>query len=367
MTNREIPSAGPWITDKEVQYVDDAVRNGWYSNWSGYLDRFESAFASWLGVRHALATSSCTGAIHIVAKALGLGPGDEVICPDATWIGTVAGFVHVGAKPVFVDVSASTWCLDPDAFRSAITSRTKAVIPVDMYGTPADRDAILAIAAEHGIAVIEDAAPGLGSKWKGKLCGSFGLAGVFSFQGAKPLVTGEGGMLVTDDPEFFDRCRYYWDHCRDPSRVLFNTEVGYKYKMSNIQAALGLAQLERVDEIIGKRRQIFFWYRDRIGDIPGLSMNVEPDGSFNNFYVPTIVLEADFRVSAEQLMDAMDRVGIRNRPFFRPLSSMPMFEPAKSPVAARLASRGINLPCASKLTEDDVDHVSRFIRSELGV
>lgn len=366
MAQREIPSAGPWITDKEVAYVQDAAAHGWYKNWSGYIDRFEAAFARWVGVRHALSTSSCTGAIHIAARALGLKPGDEVICPEVTWIGTIVGFCHVGATPVFVDVDPDTWCLDPDAFRRALTPRTRAVIPVDMYGTPADRDAILQIAAEHGVAVIEDAAPGIGSKFKGRMCGSFGLAGVFSFQGAKPLATGEGGMLVTSDDNFFDRCHYYWDHCRAKDRVLYNADVGFKYKMSNVQAALGLAQLERADEIIGKRRQIFFWYRDRLGDVPGLKLNVEPEGCYCNYYVPTIILDGDFPITAQELMARMDAAGIHNRPFFRPLSKMPMFRPAVTPVADRLAERGVNLPCATVLTEDDVDYVSRFVRRELG-
>jgi perosamine synthetase len=363
---REIPSAGPWITDKEVAYVSDAVAHGWYKDWSGYIDRFEAAFASWIGTKHALSTSSCTGAIHIAARALELQPGDEVIAPEVTWIATVTGFCHVGAKPVFVDVDPETWCLDPEAFRRAITPRTRAVIPVDTYGTPADRDAILAIAAEHEIAVIEDAAPGIGSKYHGRLCGAFGLAGVFSFQGAKPLATGEGGMLVTSDDDFYDRCYYYWDHCREKGKVLYNTDVGFKYKMSNIQAALGLAQLERVDEIIARRRQIFFRYRDRLGDITGLRMNVEPAGCFCNYYVPTIILDGDFPVDAQQLMDSMDAAGFRNRPFFRPLSKLPMFTPAHTPVADRLAARGVNLPCASRLVEKDVDDVSAFVRRALG-
>ncbi|MCK4341778.1 MAG: DegT/DnrJ/EryC1/StrS family aminotransferase [Phycisphaerae bacterium] len=360
-----MPSAGPWITAKEVRYVQDAVAHGWYQNWSGYLDRFEAAFAKWIGVRFALSTSSCTGALHIAARALDLKPGDEVIAPEATWIATVTSFCHLGARPVFVDVDPETWCLDPRAFERAITPRTKAVIPVDLYGTPSDKDAILRIAAEHGLAVIEDAAPGIGSRYHGRLCGSFGLAGVFSFQGAKPLATGEGGMLVTNDENFYDRCYYYWDHCRDKSEVLYNTDLGFKYKMSNVQAALGLAQLERVDEIIAKRRQIFFWYRERLGGIPGLRMNVEPEGCFCNYYVPTIILEGSFPLAARTLGQRLDAAGIRNRPFFRPLSKLPMFAPVTTPVADRLAETGLNLPCATLLTEDDVDYVSRFVRREL--
>jgi len=363
---RQIPSAGPWITEKELSYVTDACANGWYENWHDYLDRFERAFCELTGTRFALLTSSCTGALHIAMLGLGICPGDEVILPEVTWIASATCVCYVQAKPVFVDVEKDTWTMDPEAFRSAITSRTKAVIPVHTYGHPADMDAINSIAAEHEITVIEDAAPGIGSKYHGRPTGSLGLAGAFSFQGGKPLVTGEGGALVTNDREFYDRAYWYWDHCRHPEKVLFNTGVGVKYKMSNIQAALGLAQAERLDEIIRKRRQIFFWYQQRLGDIDGLSMNVERAGCYNSYYVPSIILEDSFPITAQELMDRMDDAGIANRPFFRPISKFPMFEPAETPVADFLSGRGINLPCASKLNEEDIEYVCNFVRKQLG-
>ncbi len=362
---RDVASGGPWITEKEISYVSDAVANGWYANWSGYLARFEKALAAYTDTKYCLATSSCTGALHIAMLALGIKPGDEVIVPETTWIASVTCVSYVGATPVFVDVEADTWCMDPEAFRRAITPRTKAVIPVHMFGHPADMDAINAIAAEHGIAVIEDAAPGIGSRYKNKPTGSLSLAAAFSFQGAKPLVTGEGGALVTNDKNFYDRAYYYWDHCRDNSQVLFNTGIGVKYKMSNIQAALGLAQVERADEIINKRREIFFWYREGLGNIPGLRLNAERDDVFNNYYVPTIVLEGKFKMNQAELMAYMDKHGVRNRPFFRCISKFPMFKPARTPVADHLAANGINLPCASKLTREDVDYAAAVVRNGL--
>ncbi len=363
--DRVIPSGGPWITEKEVQYVADACANGWYDNWHDYLDRFEDGMRKAVGVKHAIATSSCTGALHLTMAALGIKPGDEVIVPESTWISGVTCVCYQGATPVFVDIEPDTWCMDPECFRKAITSRTKAVIPVHMYGHPAEMDAIMQIAGEHGIPVIEDAAPGIGSLYKGKPAGSIGLGATFSFQGAKPLVMGEGGCLVTNDDNFFDRAYYYWDHCRDNSKVLYLTGIGFKYKLSNIQAALGLAQLERMDEIIEKRRQIFFWYRDRLGNIEGLRLNAERPGCRNNFYVPTMVVEKDFGIEPEPLMAAMNQRGVRNRPFFRPISKFPMFKPAHTPVADFVTSRGINLPCASKLTEEDVDYACKVIRNLL--
>lgn len=363
--NEEIPSGGPWITEKEIAYVSDACANGWYANWHNYLDRFEEAMCKFTETKFALATSSCTGALHIAMTALGIRPGDEVIVPETTWIASVTCVCYVGAKPVFVDVEKDTWCMDPEEFRKAITPRTKAVIPVHMYGHPADMDAINAIAAEHGIPVIEDAAPGIGSRYDGRATGSLGLAAAFSFQGAKPLVMGEGGVLVTNDEDFYDRAFYYWDHCRDRSKVLFNTDIGFKYKLSNILAALGLAQVERANEIINKRRQIFFWYKERLGDIEGLRMNAERPGVWNNYYVPTIILEEDFGISPEELMKKMDEEGVRNRPFFRSISKFPMFEPVETPVADWLAARGINLPCATKLSEEEVDFAARVVRKYL--
>jgi len=364
-TFREVPSGGPWITDKEVEYVADATANGWYANWSGYIDRFQSAMCQYTDTRFSLATSSCTGALHLAMVALGIKPGDEVIVPETTWIATATCVCYVGATPVFVDVEPDTWCMDPEAFRRSITSRTKAVIPVHMFGHPADMDRINAIAAEHGITVIEDAAPGIGSRYKGRPTGSLGLAGAFSFQGAKPLVTGEGGLLVTNDENFYDKVYFYWDHGRDKDKVLFNSGIGFKYKMSNIQAALGLAQVERAGEIIAKRRQIFQWYKEGLSDIEGIRMNVEREGIFNNFYVPTIILDRPFRQSPHDIMAEMNAHGVRNRPFFRCISKFPMFTPANTPVADQLAENGINLPCASRLTRDDVDFAVEVVRNAL--
>ena len=365
MDRAVIPSAGPWITDKEVEYVADAVRNGWYDNWSGYIDLFERAFARFIGVRHALSTSSCSGAMQIILRAMNIGPEDEIIVPEVTWIATCTGVSLLGATPVFVDVEPDTWCISPEAVKNAITRKTRAIISVDMYGHPADKTALNVIAQEHNLPIIEDAAPGIGSRYNGKMVGSFGRAAAFSFQGAKPIVTGEGGMIVTDDDDFYDRCHYYWDHCREPGKVLYNTDIGYKFKMANPLAALGLAQLERIDEIINKRRQIFSWYKQRLQSVTDLRLNVERPGCFSNFYVPTIILEESSQVCAQDLMSEMDASGIANRPFFRPLSKLPMFNAAETPVADRLARQGINLPCASKMHEGEVERVCSLIKRKL--
>ena len=252
-----VPISGPWITDKEIAYVTDAVTNAWYGNHSVYHDRFERAFAQYLGVKHAVSLPSCTSGLHLALAALGIGPGDEVIVPDVTWIATAAPIQYVGATPVFADIDRDSWCLSAASFESLITERTKAVIVVDLYGNLPDMAAIRRIASARGIHVIEDAAEAHGSEQHGRKAGSFGDVGVFSFHGSKTLTTGEGGLLATDNTALFERVLFLRDHGRLPGdRYFFNQEVAFKYKMSSMQAALGLAQLERIDELVAKKLQL---------------------------------------------------------------------------------------------------------------
>src|SRR5688572_16563439 len=229
---QRIPVSGPWITQKEVDYVADAAANGWYQNANSYHQRFEKAFAEYLGVRYTMALPSCTSAIHLSLLALGVGPGDEVIVPDATWIASAAPITYVGATPVFADIDERTWCLSAESFEACITPATKAVISVALYGNMPDMDAIKDVAQRHGIPIVEDAAEAIGSEYKGRKAGSFGHASVFSFHGSKTLTTGEGGMLLTDEAGLFERAQVLRDHGRKPGdKMFFNHEVAYKYKM----------------------------------------------------------------------------------------------------------------------------------------
>ena len=256
-----IPVAGPSITQKEIDYVTDAVTNCWYGEANRYHDRFERAFAEFLGVKYAVALPSCTSAIHLALAALGIGPGDEVVVPDITWIASAAPISYLGATPVFADVDSQSWCLAPESLEAVITPRTKAVIPVDLYGNVPDMNAIREIAARRGLHVIEDAAEAIGSQYRGRQAGSLGDVGVFSFHGSKTVTTGEGGMLVTDHANIYERVLLLRDHGRRPTDKMFwNSEVAYKYKMSSMQAALGLAQLERIGELAERKREIFAWY-----------------------------------------------------------------------------------------------------------
>jgi perosamine synthetase len=366
-----IPVSGPSITDLEVSYVAEAARTAWYSNANAFNDRFERAFAEYIGIPFSVALPSCTSAIHLSLLALGIGPGDEVVVPDCTWIASAAPISYVGATPVFADIDARGWCLSPAAFEAAITPRTRAVIPVNLYGGMADYDAINQIAAQHGIAVVEDAAESIGSRLHGRPSGSFGTTGVFSFHGSKTLTTGEGGMLVTSDRSLHERVLVLRDHGRKPGdRFFFNSEVGWKYKMSAMQAALGLAQLERIDELVERKRRVFSWYRERLADIDGLQLNHEPDSVLNTYWMVTAILPA--AAGGKSLaMDALAAAGIDSRPFFHPLSSIPAYadsEGARSAAgrnatAYRIAAHGINLPSGLGLSEDDVDRVCSVVRS----
>lgn len=363
--------AGPSITELEVEYVTRAVRTAWYDQANVFNQDFEEAFAAYIGARHAVALPSCTSALHLSLLALGVGPGDEVVVPDSTWIASSAPISYVGATPVFADIDARSWCLSPAAFEASISSRTKAVIVVDLYGNMPDMDSLCSIAQRHGIAVIEDAAEAIGSRYKGRLAGCFGDVGVFSFHGSKTLTTGEGGMLVTDRRDLFDRVLVLRDHGRKPGdRMFFNDEVAYKYKMSSLQAALGLAQLQRIEELLERKRQIFAWYRRELGDEAGLVLNPDIPDATSSYWMVTGIFDRIFG-QKDSIISALAEQGIDSRPFFSPLSSLPAYRGQKSVAGCiernvnsyAIGSQGVNLPSALCLNEADVVRVAEAVRS----
>lgn len=371
---QRIPVAGPWITQKEIDYVTDAVTNAWYGNANMYHERFEKAFAEYINVKYAVALPSCTSAIHLSLLALGIGKGDEVIVPDCTWIASAAPITYVGAETVFADIDPTTWCLSASSFEECVTPRTKAVIPVDLYGSMPDMDSIRRVASKYGITVIEDAAEAIGSEYRGKRAGSFGETGVFSFHGSKTLTTGEGGMLLTNREDLYHQVAILRDHGRQPGNVMFwNTEVAYKYKMSSMQAALGLAQLERVEELIARKREQFEWYKQELSDIDGVTLNAEPLGTRNAFWMVTAVLDPKFGLNKTQLMGNFSQYGIATRPFFHPLSSIPAYEDSKQAQIARRRNKfaysispyAVNLPSALKLTHADIKSVCNVLKTFL--
>ena len=370
-----IPIAGPWITEKEIRYVSDAVANGWYANSAKYQSEFEQAFAAFTGRRYGIALPSCTSGLHLALLALGVGPGDEVIVPDVTWIATSAPVSYVGAIPVFADFDAASWCVTAESIEAVLTPRTRAVIVVDLYGNMPDLDPILELCRERNVAVIEDAAEAAGATYKSRPAGSFGTFSAFSFHGSKTLTTGEGGILLLDDEEAYWRCLKLRDHGRDPGDMMFwNRTIGHKYRMSAMQAALGMAQLERLPELIERKRAIFDWYRRELENLPGVTLNAEAPEVFNVYWMVTVVLDAQLGWTKEKLVPTLRAHNIDSRPFFYPLSMQPAYESFPTAAAARnrnsisyaVSPYGINLPSALSLTEEQVVFVASKLKMLLG-
>lgn len=358
----------PSISDLEVRYATDAAANGWGDKCYEYINKFEDLFKLHLGVQYAIATSSCTGALHMGMAALGIGPGDEVIMADTNWIATASPIVNLGAKPVFVDILPDTWCIDPEKAEAAITPNTKAIVAVHLYGNLCDMDRLLAIGEKYGIPVIEDAAEAIGSVYHGKRAGSMGKFGSFSFHGTKTLTTGEGGMFVTNDADLFERVLTLSNHgrARSQTKQFWPDLVGFKYKMSNLQAAIGCAQMERIDELIVRKHEIMAFYRRKLAGLNGISLNPEHGGTVNGAWMPTVVFAPEIGITREKLLTAFALENIDARVFFWPLSCLPMFTSSKiNSVAIDIPSRAINLPSFHDLSLPDQTRVVNVIISAL--
>jgi len=358
----------PSITELEIRYACDAAANGWGDRCYEYITRFEEAFRQHLGVKYAIATSSGTGALHMGLAALGVGPGDEVILGDINWIASVAPITYLGAKPVFVDILPDTWCLDPERVEAAITPRTKAIIAVHLYGNLCEMDALFDIGRSYNVPVIEDAAEAIGSIYHGKRAGSMGTFGTFSFHGTKTITTGEGGMFVTNVADLYETVLTLSNHgrARGQTKQFWPDIVGFKYKISNIQAAIGCAQMERIEKLINRKREILKYYRERIEVLPGVKMNPEPAGTVNGAWMPTVVFDAETGVTREKLQVAFAAGNIDARVFFHPLSSLPMFEDALQNRFARdIPGRAINLPSFHDITWTEQNCVADVIHRVL--
>ena len=364
MQKKMILTAGPSITEKEISYVTDAVTNGWNENWNSYLFRFENEFSKYIGVKHAMTTSSCTGALHLGLLSLGIGHGDEVIVPDISWVATASAVVYTGAKPIFCDIEEGSWCIDANILESLITPKTKAIFVVHLYGHPANMPKIMEIANKHNLFVIEDAAAAIGAEVGGQKTGSFGHISGFSFQGAKVLVTGEGGMLVTNDSNLFSRTQSLANHGRDPNYPQASLEVGYKYKMSNIQAALGLAQLERVEELVNRKREINELYRELLSSNTDIRVSDELLGCRSTHWMTSIEFVGATFDERQKFMQLLKKNMIDSRHVFSPMSSFPMFERnASNDVAYRVGSSSLNLPSGHNITERDISYICKIINS----
>jgi len=359
---KRIPIAEPLIGDRELEYVTDAVRRGEISSIGPYVDRFERAFATYCEAQYGVSTANGTVALHLVLEALGIDEGDEVIVPALTFVATANAVVHARGVPVFADIDPDNWGLDPEHVRRRITKKTKAIIAVHLYGHPADMDALSAIAEEHRLLLIEDAAEAHGARYKGRRVGGLSRAGVFSFYGNKMMTTGEGGMITTNDAELVARMRQLRGHGTDPKRRYWHPVIGFNYRMTALQAAVGLAQVERAAELQSIKEDIFSEYRAGLGGLP-LSLQPELPWAESAHWMMCAMVNDRSPLTAPQLREALEAQGIETRPFFPPIPHLPPYgSTERFPVSEKLAERGINLPSGPRLELDDVRFVCEAIR-----
>lgn len=362
-----IRTAGPSISNLEIKYVTDAVKTGWNDKSYDYMRRFEKKFAEYIGVKYARVTSGGTGALWLSLAALGIGKGDEVIIPEITYFACSDVVKLLGATPVFVDVLSDTWCIDPKQIEKAITKKTKAIMPVYIYGNAVEADEIMKIAKKYKLYVVEDACPAIGTLYKKKHAGTFGDFGAFSFQGAKIMVAGFGGMIVTDNKKLFEKALYLNNHGEEPGKKFWQTSIGYSFEMPNISCALALAQLERIESFVVKKRKIFNWYKKRLSNIDGISLNVERPGTRCTYWMSSIILDKNFGISRDEFCKKLLEKGIDTRPIFYPSSMFPMYKEQKTPVAHHIGLNGINLPSGLNLTEKEVDYICAKVKNILKV
>jgi len=360
-----IPIAIPNLSGNEKKYVNDCLDTTWISSNGKYINQFESAFASWIGSAHALACCNGTVALHLPLLALEIKEGDEVLVPTFTYIATANAVRYCGGTPVLVDCLPNTWNIDPADMERKITPRTKGVIPVHLYGNPCDMDAVMSIAKKHDLFVLEDAAECHGAEFAGKKAGTFGIAGVFSFFGNKIITTGEGGMVITDNDEMASRMRLFKGQGMDPSHRYWFLLTGYNYRMTNIEAAIGLAQLENIDDHIALRQRVAGWYQEFLGDLADVfsPQQITP-GAKNVWWMYSLLLTEKAKISRDELMQALMDDGIETRPLFYPMHIMPAFhdEHANCPVAEDISARGINLPTHALLTRENVEFISSRLK-----
>jgi perosamine synthetase len=355
-----IPVYRPSIGELEKRYVAEAMESGWISSRGAFLDRFEKDFAAYIGCANGISAANGTVALHLAFAALGIGPGDEVVVPTFTYVASVNAITYTGATPVFVDSEPRYWNMDPALVEAAITPRTRAIEVVHLYGHPADLDPILDIAARHNLTVVEDAAECHGATYKGRRVGSIGTIGSFSFFGNKIITTGEGGMLVSGDDELAERARRLRGQGVSPTRTYWHEIVGFNYRMTNIAAAIGCAQLERVEETLAAKRTLAGWYRAGLEGIEGVTVQTEAPWATSVYWMNSILVDPGLR---DPLRTELAAQGIETRPFFYPAHTLPMYSSgARFPVAERLGASGVNLPSFAELQEEQVAAVCAAVR-----
>jgi perosamine synthetase len=360
-----IPISQPSITQKEIDYVTDAVTSGWVSSLGKYIDSFEETFAAYCGTKYAVATSNGTTALHLALVALGIESGDEVIVPDLTFVATANAVRYIGASVVTVDIDEESLCISPQAIEQAITPKTKAIIPVHLYGHPANMAEINKLAQKCNLVVVEDAAEAHGAEVNGKKVGGLGKVGVFSFYGNKIITSGEGGMITTNDESLFHHMKYLRDHAMSKEKRYWHTEVGFNYRMTNLQAALGFAQLERIDEILDKKKIVFEWYQEMLTDLSGIRLNQQASWAKNVYWLVCLEVDGYTESQRDGLIAKLKTKGVDSRPYFYPLSDMPIYECSDTPVCHKVYQRGLNLPSYFDITKTQVEQVCNALKELL--
>jgi perosamine synthetase len=360
-----IPIAEPWLGRKERLLLNECVRTRWVSSQGRFVGEFENAFASYCGVKYGVATASGTSALHLALACLDIGPGDEVIVPTLSFIGTANPVTYVGATPVFVDSNIETWNVDPKAVERVITRNTRAIIVVHLYGHPAQMDEILAIAKRHGIYVIEDACEAHGAEYRGNKVGSLGTFGCFSFFGNKIITTGEGGMLVTDQFPLVERARMLRDHGMSGRKKYWHSHIGFNYRMTNLQAALGVAQMERIDHVIERKRRIARLYNSLLKELPGITLPPEAPWARPVYWLYTILIGKKIKIPRNRVIKELAHRGIETRPVFYSINSLPPYRNGRHerfPVAEKISTQGLSLPSSPLLNADSIERVCDVIK-----
>jgi perosamine synthetase len=369
-TKRFIPVAAPTLNGNEKAYVLDCLDSTWISSNGKYIEQFERAFAEFCGVKHAAACCNGTVALHLALMALGVKPKDEVIVPTLTFVATANAVTYCGARPVFADSEPETWNVDPEQIEAKITTRTKGIIVVHLYGHPVDMGSVMSIARRHNLFVIEDAAEAHGAEYKGRKVGSIGDIATFSFYGNKIVTTGEGGMVVSNDDSLITKVWQLKGQGMDPNRRYWFPIVGYNYRMTNVAAAIGLAQLEKVEWHIERRREVAKWYYQALKDNPSLTLPVEKEWAKNVYWMFSVVVDEGVKKSRDQIMQELAAQGIETRPVFHPMHTLPPYQRSSKgqqfPVADRLGSRGINLPTWAGLKQADVEFICKVLKECVG-
>jgi perosamine synthetase len=366
-----IPVNQPLLNGREKELLMECIDTGWISADGPFIAEFERRFASFIGVEHGMAVCNGTAALETALFAAGIGQGDEVIMPSFTIISCALAAIRLGAVPVLVDAEPETWNMDVSRIEERITPRTRAIMPVHIYGHPVDMDPVMAIARKHGLMVVEDAAEVHGAAYKGRKCGSIGKVSAFSFYANKIVTTGEGGIVLTADPQMAERARSYRNLCFRPEKRFYHTELGYNFRMTNLQAALGVAQMERIEEFIGIKRRLGAYYREKLSGLDGVKCQVEKPWATTVYWMYCIELDARLGLTAADMMARLGQKGIGTRPFFLGLHEQPalhalgLFKGERHPVTERIARQGLYLPSGLTLTELQVDEVVAAVREIL--